>query len=181
MLRRNLILVVTLLSLPFFLGPSVAASGLIGSEAPYFRVKAGDDRELTLGMIKGKVILICYESRDIVKNNKRLKAELHKLYYEQTEAVKEVLVRLPIVDCSDAVWPFVGTWKRKLRERSREEGIAIYCDWNGKMSSDYGMKADESNILIIDKSGRIKFFTSGEVKDEDIHDVKELLKTLAGE
>jgi predicted transcriptional regulator len=181
MLQRNLILVVTLLSLPFFLGPSVAASGLVGSEAPYFRVKSGDDRELTLGMIKGKVIVIFYESKDIVENNRRLKDELTKMYYEQTDAVKEVLVRLPIINCADAVWPFVGIWKRKLREHSRKEGVAIYGDWNGKVSSDYKMKAEESNILIIDKSGRVKFFTSGEVKAEDIHDVKELLKTLAGE
>lgn len=180
MIQKSLILAVTLLCLLSLRGSS-SASGLIGSEAPYFRVQSGDDKEVTLDMIKGRVILICYESRDIVKNNKRLKAELNKLYYEQTEAVKEVLVRLPVVDCSDAIWPFVGTWKRRLRERSREEGIAIYCDWNGKMSSDYRMKADESNILIIDKSGRVKFFTSGEVKEEDIHDVKELLKHLAAE
>jgi len=180
MIQKNLILAVTLLSLPFFRGSSLA-SGSIGSEAPYFRVQSGDDKELTLDGIKGKVILIFYESKDIVENNTRLKAELNKLYYEQPEAVKEVLVRLPIIDCSDAAWPFVGTWKRKLREHSRKEGVAIYCDWNGRMSSDYKMKADESNILIIDKSGRIKFFTSGEVKAEKTNDVKELLKALAGE
>jgi len=157
------------------------ASGLIGFEAPSFRVQSGDDMELTLEMIKGRVTLISYESKDVVKNNKRLKVELNKLYYEQTAAVKEVLVRLPIVDCSGAFWPFVGTWKRKLRERSMKEGITIYCDWNGKMASDYKMKVDESNILIIDKGGGIKFFTSGEVKAEKFNDVKELLKGLAGE
>jgi hypothetical protein len=180
MRQRNLVLVVTLLSL-LSLRASSLASGLIGSEAPFFEVQSGDDKELTLAMTKGKVTLIIYESRDLVKNNTRLKAELNKLYYEQTEVVKEVLVRLPIVDCSDAVWPFVGTWKKRLREHSKKEGVAIYCDWKGKMSSDYKMKADESNILIVDKSGTIRFFTSGEVKAEDIHDVKELLKTLAAE
>lgn len=49
------------------------------------------------------------------------------------------------------------------------------------MSSDYRMKADVSNIVIVDKSGRIRFFTSGEVKAEEINNVKELLKVLAGE
>jgi|SRR3990172_6147503 len=179
-------LLLLILSILFLLGglPTWGyslASGLIGFEAPQFRVQSGDDRELTLDMIKGRVTLISYESKDVVKNNKRLKVELNKLYYEQTEVVKEVLVRLPIVDCSGAFWPFVGTWKRRLRERSWEEGITIYCDWNGKMASDYKMKADESNILIMDKSGRIKFFTSGEVKAEKFNDVKELLKKLAGE
>jgi predicted transcriptional regulator len=38
-----------------------------------------------------------------------------------------------------------------------------------------------SNIVIIDKGGRIRFFTSGEVKDEEINGVKELLIVLAGE
>jgi predicted transcriptional regulator len=39
--------------------------------------------------------------------------------------------------------------------------MTIYYDWNGKMSSDYKMKADVSNVVIIDKGGKIRFFTSG--------------------
>jgi hypothetical protein len=38
-------------------------SGLIGSAAPYFRVQSGDDKELTLDMIKGKVIAIFYDEQ----------------------------------------------------------------------------------------------------------------------
>jgi predicted transcriptional regulator len=103
------------------------------------------------------------------------------LYFEQTDALKDVLVRLPIIDCSEAFWPFLGIWKRRLREYSKKEGVTIYCDWEGKMSSDYKMKADVSNVVIIDKSGSIRFFTSGEVTDEEINDVKQLLEALAGE
>jgi hypothetical protein len=179
--QKNLILMVTLLNLPGFQSSSLAANGLIGSAAPYFRVHSGDDEELTLDLIKGKVTAIFYENKDIVNANKRLKDELNQLYYEQTEIVKDVLVRLPVIDCSDAVWPFRWIWKRKLREHSRKEGMTIYCDWEGKMSSDYKMKSDVSNIVIIGKRGRIRFFTSGEVTDEEINDVKQLLEALAGE
>jgi hypothetical protein len=115
-------LVAALLSLAFFRGPSLAAGGLIGSAAPYFRVQSGDDKELTLDMIKGKVIAIFYETKDIVENNQRLKDQLNKLYYEQTGIVKDVLVRLPIIDCSDAIWPFRGYGKEDsgntLRKRA---------------------------------------------------------------
>lgn len=180
MIQKSLILVVTLLSL-LSLRSSSPASDLIGSEAPYFRVQSGDDRELNLEMIKGKVIVIFYENKDIVENNQRLKTELNKLYYEQTGIVKDVLVRLPIVDCSSAVWLFRGIWKRRIREHSKREGVTIYGDWEGKMSSDYKMKADVSNVVIVDKSGRIRFFTSGEVRAEDVSNVKELLKYLAAE
>ena len=132
-------------------------------------------------MIEGKVAAIFYENKDIVDANKRLKDELNELYYEQTGIIKDVLVRLPVIDCSDAVWLFRGIWKRRLREYSKKEGVVIYCDWEGKMSSDYKMKADVSNIVIIDKGGRIRFFTSGEVTDEEINNVKELLIALARE
>ena len=181
MFQKNLIVVVTLLSLPVFLSSSLASNGLIGSAAPYFRVQSGDDKELTLDMIRGKVAAIFYENKDIVDANKRLKNELNKLYFEQTDALKDVLVRLPIIDCSEAVWLFRGIWKRRLREHSKKEGMAIYCDWSGKMSSDYKMKADVSNVVIIDKDGRIRFFSSGEVKDEEISGVKKLLIALASE
>jgi hypothetical protein len=54
MIQKNLTLVVTLLSLQSFQSSSLAGSGLIGSPAPYFRVQSGDDKELTLDMIKGQ-------------------------------------------------------------------------------------------------------------------------------
>jgi predicted transcriptional regulator len=181
MFQKNLILVVTLLSLSVFQSSAVAASGLIGSAAPYFSVGSGDDKVLTLDMIKGKVTAVFYENKDIVDANKRLKDELNKLYYQQTDALKDVLVRLPIIDCSDAIWPFQRIWKRRLREHSKKEDMAIYCDWSGKMSSDYKMKADVSNVVIIDKDGRIRFFSSGEVKDEEISGIKKLLIALASE
>ena len=74
MIQRNLILTITLLlSLPFLRGSSLAADGLIGSAAPHFRVQSGDDKELTLDMIKGKVTAIFYGTKDIVENDKKLK------------------------------------------------------------------------------------------------------------
>lgn len=181
MFQTNLIVSVILLSLPVFQSGALAASGLIGSPAPYFKVGSGDDKVLTLDMIKGKVTAVFYENRKIVDANKRLKDELNKLYHEQTDALKDVLLRLPIIDCSDAVWPFHGIWKKRLREHSRKEGTTIYCDWRGKMASAYRMKEDVSNVVIIDKAGIIRSFTSGEVMPEQIDDAKKLLKALAGE
>jgi predicted transcriptional regulator len=181
MFGKNFILVVTLLSLVVFASSALTANGLIGSPAPYFRVRSGEDKVLTLDMINGKVTAIFYENKDIVDANKPVKDELNKLYHEQTDALKGVLLRLPIIDCSDAIWPFLGLWKRRLREHSRKHGMTIYCDWNGRMSTDYKMKADVSNIVIIDKVGRIRFFAVGEVTAEQINDIKELLKVLVRE
>jgi predicted transcriptional regulator len=43
------------------------------------------------------------------------------------------------------------------------------------------MKADASNLVIIDKAGRIRFFSAGVIKAEEINKVKQLLIVLAAE
>jgi hypothetical protein len=181
MIQRIPLLVAALLSLASLRSFPLEASDLVGSAAPYFRVQSGDDKEMTLDMIKGKVTTIFYENKDIIGANKRLKDELNKLYLEQTKSVKAGFVRLPVIDCSDATWLFRWMWKSKLREHSKKEGMAIYCDWEGKMAFDYKMKSDVSNVVVIDKKGSIKFFTAGEVKDHDIDGVKQLLRALSTE
>jgi hypothetical protein len=177
----TLILGATLLSLSVFQSFSSAASAVTGSPAPYFSVQSGDDKELTLDMLRDKVGVIFYENKDIVDANKKLKDELNALYYEQRDALKDTIVRLPVIDCSGAVRAFRSIWKRQLIVHSRKEGMTIYCDWKGKMFSDYKMKDGVSNVVIIDKRQRIRFFTSGEVTANEIDYVKQLLKRLARE
>jgi len=153
----------------------------IGTNAPFFKVKSGDGKELTLDMIKGKVILIFYETKNIVEKNRKLKDELKKFYDEQSDNIKQLTVILPVINCSSAFWPFTGIWKSKLRESSKKEEIMIYGDWDGKMFSDYKMKDNESNIVIIDKKGAIRFFVSGKVEEEKIIKIKDVLKELGSE
>lgn len=43
------------------------------------------------------------------------------------------------------------------------------------------MNCDVSNIVIVDKGRRIRFFTAGEVRAEEINGVKELFIALARE
>lgn len=160
---------------------SIAEGVNLGILAPYFKVKSGDDKTLTLDMIKGKVIVMFYETKDVVRRNRELKEELNKFYSNQPDEVKEFIVKLPVINCSSAFWPFTEIWKRKLRENSKRKGITIYGDWDGKMFSDYKMKDNESNVLIIDKKGIIRYITSGKVEDMEINKIKELLKEIENE
>jgi len=153
----------------------------IGTNAPFFKIKSGDGKELTLDMIKGKAILIFYETKDVVEKNRKLKDELKKFYDEQPDNIKQLTVTLPVINCSSAFWPFTGIWKSKLRENSKKEEITIYGDWDGKMFSDYKMEDDESNIVIIDKKWTIRFFISGRVDEEKIIKIKDLLNELGSE
>lgn len=179
---KKAILIIMAISISIsFMGISFGGAIKIGTDAPPFRVKSGDDKELTLDMIKGKAIVIFCETKDVVEKNRQLKDELNKFYNDQPKTVKELIVRLPIINCSGAFWPFTGIWKSKLKENSKKEGMTIYGDWNGKVFSDYKMKDNESNVVIIDKKGIIRYIASGKVGDEGINKIKELLKEIGYE
>lgn len=178
MSRKAIFIIMAILLGISFTAVSFAESLKIGTDAPAFKVKSGDDETLTLDMVRGEVLLIFYETKDVVEKNRKLKDELNKFYDEQPDTIKELIVKLPIINCSSAFWPFTGIWKSKLRENSKKEGITIYGDWNGKMFSDYKMKDDESNVLIIDEKSVIRYLKVGKIEDKEINIIIELLKEL---
>ena len=155
------------------------ADGLkVGLDAPFFNIKSGSDEQLTLDIVKGKIIVIFYETKDVSEKNRKLKSELNKSYHELTETQKTSIVRLLVINCSSAFWPISEIWKSKLRENTRKEGLKIFGDWDGKMHSTYRMKDKESNFVIVDKKGIIRYFSSGKIEDNEIVKIKELLKEL---
>jgi hypothetical protein len=117
-----------------------AEGAVIGTKAAFFEVRSGDDKVLNLDMVKGKILILFYETKDVSRENRKLKNELKSFYQERTDAEKGLIVKLPVINCSGAFFPFTAIWKSKLRENSVKEAVTIYGDWNGKMASDYNMK-----------------------------------------
>lgn len=176
--RRTLLITMTIFLVASLSTISFAEGLKVETKAPIFKVKSGEGKILTLDMVRKKVIVIFYEAKNVVGKNRKLKDELNKFYSDQPDDVKESIVRLPVINCSSAFWPFTIIWKSKLRENSKKEGITIYGDWSGKMFSDYKMKDKESNVLIIDKKGIIRYFAFGKIEDKEINKIKELLREL---
>jgi peroxiredoxin len=149
-----------------------------GKPAPNFVVKSGDDQRLSLNMIRGKVIVLFYEFRHSLGQNHELKDVLKRFYRAQPANIQKDVFRLVVMDCSKSVWPTTLLWKNGLREHSVEEGFTIYGDWTGKMLKSYHMKPEESNFLIIDKRGIIRYTATGKVNPSQFEKIKELLLTL---
>jgi predicted transcriptional regulator len=151
-----------------------------GDKAPYFLVKAGDDKELALEDIKGKIAVIIYESTSSIEKNQKLKDELDALYDSLPDGVKEIIEKVPVINASET-WPFTALWQTKLRQQSRKRDITIYGDWSGGMLADYGLEADDSNIIILDTRSVIRYKNSGFIDDKEIQNIKKLLTRLVWE
>jgi len=162
---------------------AAASSLLIGREAPPFQVESGDGKVLEAKMLRGKVVVLFYESKDVIAKSRPLKIILNAFYKEQKKEDQQIILRVPIYDCTSAAWPIKGIWKSRLVENSKRVGMTVYGDWDGKMGTDYGMKGDDTNLLIIDKRGIIRYFRSGVVTDngETATLLKKLLKDLVAE
>ena len=159
--------------LPIF---SYADNAMVGKPAPSFKIKSGDNQELSFSDVSGKTVVLFYETKAAKEKNRKLKDELNKFYDSQPEAIKKNVVRLAVINCQGVI--FSGAWESALKENSKKEGIIIYGDWTGDMARDYKVKAKDSNVIIIDKKGVIRYYYSGQIEDKDITAIKSLLNTL---
>ena len=123
-------------------------------------------------------MVIFYETKDIVDGNKPLADELLKMFAEQSAEVQNAVVRLPVINCSDASVITRPLWKKGLRHQSKQRGFIIYGDWDGQMFADWNLVDQESNFIIIDKTGTVRYFHAGKLPASKYDEVKTLLMEL---
>jgi len=111
---KNIFSKLFIFALVLFSAIFVYALGLkAGISAPYFKVISGNNEELTLDDVRGKVAVIFYETKDVVEMNRPLKVELNKFYDAQPDCVKKAIIRIPIINCQGVF--FADAWKNNLR------------------------------------------------------------------
>jgi predicted transcriptional regulator len=56
--------------------------------------------------------------------------------------------------------------------------MTLYGDWDGLMGRDYQMKDNESNVVLIDRQGTIRYASYGRITDRQFVEIEELLDRL---
>ena len=141
----------------------------IGAVAPAFEVKDGDDHLLRSESLKGKTVVLFYETRDesVIEQNRAVKNRiLQRLRQDPKLAAQTVVV--PIIDCSGAIALTRGIWRSNLRANSEKEGLTIYCDWDGSVGRALQAQAVKSNVVVIGRDGWIRYAGAGVVKPEAV-------------
>jgi hypothetical protein len=148
-----------------------------GEPAPSFSLESGDNQKLSLDMLRGKVVVLFYATRDTVEVNDALSRYLDALYVAQPQNIQNQIFRLLVVNAMEAT--AVTTWKEKLSETSAKLKVTVYGDWTGSMYADYRMRDDDSNFVIIDKKGIVRYAASGKIPRSRFEAIKKLLLELA--
>jgi len=175
-MAKSVLIAATLLV--WSLAPTAAQAILgTGEPAPSFSLVSGDNQKLTLDMLRGKVVALFYATRDTVKVNDALQHYLDRLYAAQPKNIQSQIFRLLVVNAMEAT--SLTAWKEKLRETSAQLKITIYGDWTGGMFAAYRMRDNDSNFIIIDKRGIVRFAASGRIDSSRFEAIKKLLLELA--
>ncbi len=149
----------------------------IGEPAPAFSLESGNNKKLSLDMLRGKVVVLFYATRDTVEVNDALSRYLDELYAAQPQNIQNQIFRLLVVNAMEAT--AVTTWKEKLSETSAKLKVTVYGDWTGSMFVAYRMRDDDSNFVIIDKKGIVRYAASGKIAPSRFEAIKKLLLQLA--
>jgi hypothetical protein len=150
----------------------------VGQRIPSFIVSSGDGRVCDLPSIRGKLTVIFYESRHAIKKNEPFKNSLKAFFREQPEEVRNGVIRLPVIDCSGAFFAVKHFWRKGLMENSRREGLTIYGDWDGKMKKDLGFRDGDSNFVVVDQQGIIRYHLTGKISEDSWDTIKSFLLRL---
>jgi len=155
----------------------------VGEEVPDFRVSSGDYRVLSYTSAKGKVMVVFYDTREpeITEKNRQMKDELKLLFRKQPENVKNSIVVVPIINCTEATWSLRPVWRANLVINSIKEGVTLYGDWDGKFFEDYQIEDNETNFIVIDRKGIVRYSKSGKILAEETGKIIELLRKLIEE
>jgi hypothetical protein len=154
------------------------AQAILGTSepAPPFSLVSGDNKKLTLDMLSGKIVVLFYATRVTVNVNDALQHYLDALYDTQPKNIQNQIFRLLVVNAMEAT--DLTAWKEKLRETSAKLKITCYGDWTGDMFAAYRMRDNDSNFIIIDKRGIVRFAASGRIDNSRFEAIKKLLLDL---
>lgn len=161
-----------LLAVLLSLAPALAQGPPLDTPAPAFQVESGDEKPLALSDLKGKVVVLFYDKREQVEINRALKKELNGFYEEQPAQYKGLVIRLAVVDCAEASWPFKGFWRDGLLEAEQKEGLPIYGDWDGKMRADYKLPDEQPSFMVLGPEGKVLLFASGQIGPTRFKEIK---------
>jgi predicted transcriptional regulator len=144
-MKINLFIALTVLS-TFALE---AEQSILNEKAPYFLLHDQYNRAFTMRQCRGTVVVLLAGNREGSKQNHEWGARIAERYRNR-------VVIIGIADVRSA--PFF--MKGRIKNNFKKEKVRVLLDWKGEVFKKYGLTDNGSNIILIDKSGVVRFLCS---------------------
>ncbi len=158
-----------------FLSSILAFLLTLGSIPPVVELD-GKDGEMVNGdkfsteMIKGKVYLVLYVDPDVRKKNDKFVEEIKKQKFDKSKFGSIVIINM------SATWLPNFALNKILKKKQKQFPDTIYVkDYKKVFVKKWGLKDDDYNVLLFDKNGKLLFYKSGKMSEEDTKKVIDLI------
>lgn len=162
---RPLLLATLVCVLCLFNPSDASALPILGEPTPDVVLEDAWDRQVAMGKLGAKPVLVVYEDEASSKQNNAFKAELAELAKGDRYKTRVALLAVADLDGYD-YWPVRGFVKDAIRSESRKQQLSILCDWSGKFRKALGLIKGSSNVVLYGKNGKVLFSHAGPLSAE---------------
>ena len=143
-----------------------------GMKAPEFSLMDQDDQKFKLDQFDGKILLIIASDRDGAKYNALWLNPVREKYGGEMSI-------LGMANLKGLPSAIKGIVKGIFRARYK---TSVLLDWEGEVFDAYGMLPKVSNIILVDRSGKIYYTETGkEVERKKLNKLIEAIERALGE
>jgi hypothetical protein len=148
-----------------------------GDAMPPFTVQA-EKSTISSGDIAGRVAIITYETKGTAEVNRPFKQAVLQRW-RQADSLSPAIV--PVINCFSFFGFARSICANRVAAVSKKENLIIYTDSDGAMFRDFKLIDDQSNIIIIDKNGLVRFTREGRLDDAGLQAAVQLVERLLRE
>jgi hypothetical protein len=175
-LTLHLVASALFVALALALASPALALPTVGSAAPKARLEDPDERGVSMEGLRGRLALIVYEDKSSSGQNRVLIREL-KAQAAKLEPGAPITF-VPVADVSGYnFWPVKGIARKVVRDKAREGGYPIFCDWDGKFRAKFQLQRAKSNVVLVGRNGRVLFAEAGTLSTDERERLLSILAT----
>jgi hypothetical protein len=160
-----------------FLACTAAFALQPGDTMPAFTVQA-EKISLSSRDIAGRVAIITYETKGTAEVNRPFKKAVLQRWRQADSAGPAIV---PVINCFSFFGFARSICANRVAAVSKKENLTIYTDGDGVMFRDFKMTDDQSNIVILDKKGLVRFAHAGPLDDAGVQGTVRLVDVLLHE
>lgn len=153
-----------------------AAAGAVDFSLP---TTSGRDR--TLSQLRGKVVVLFYETRGTITQNQHVKDAMGARFNRDRTLANRFSL---IAACNVAEynsWPSQYFAREAITTVARSQRIELWLDWNRTLIQRLALRDGTSNIVLIDKLGRVRERNWGRVADANVNALLDRMIALGNE
>jgi hypothetical protein len=158
-----------------FATSTAMASPKVGTARPNVVVSDAWERTFDVSKVGSRPLLVLYEDKDSAGENQTFKDELSKV--AKGDAYKDKAVLLAFADLTGwNYWPARGYVRDAIKVESRKANTPIFCDWDGSVQRNFGIKRGTSNVFLYSRDGTVIFSYEGPMPEASRKELMELLR-----